>query len=140
MNDLSDPETYAIIGAAFEVHKYFGPGFLEAVYHEALGLELQLRSIPFRNEVAFPMRYKHLLMKTSYRADLVCHDSVLIEVKARGEIGGSEIAQVLNYLKASGLTRGLLLNFGARSLQCRRLIFSDIPPDTSQRVSGLDVT
>ncbi|MEO8295222.1 MAG: GxxExxY protein [Gemmatimonadota bacterium] len=121
---IRDPETFAIIGAAMEVHGYFGAGFLEAVYREALGHELQLRSIPYRKEVGYALTYKGLLMRTSYRADMVCSESVLVEVKALGDIGGSEIAQVLNYLKASGLKRGLLLNFGTRTLQYRRLILS----------------
>ena len=120
-----DPETFAIIGAAMEVHRHLGAGFLEAVYHEALTLELTDRGIPFQTEVPFSIRYDRRWLTTSYRADLVCCDSIIVELKALHAVGGREYAQVLNYLKASGLHRGLLLNFGAPSLEYRRFVFSD---------------
>ena len=119
-----DPRTYAIIGAAMEVHKQLGCGFLEAVYQEALAIEFSKRDIPFRREVHLPIHYKGALLATSYCVDFVCFGSVIIELKALAHMSGTEEAQVINYLKATGYEIGLLLNFGARSLQQRRLILS----------------
>jgi GxxExxY protein len=98
-----DPETYAIIGAAMEVHAQLGHGFLESVYHEALCRELDLRGIPFRREVPFKINYKGFVLGSSYRADLICFDSVIVELKAIKMLTGVDIAQLLNYLKASRL-------------------------------------
>ena len=117
-----DPRTHAIIGAAMEVHRELGCGFLEAVYQEALTVELRARSIPFQRELTLPVRYKGELLSTFYRADFKCFDSVLIEVKALQRLSGIEEAQVLNYLKATGSEVGLLLNFGAPSLAWKRLV------------------
>ncbi len=119
-----DPRTFEIIGTAMEVHRELGPGFLEAVYQEAFGKELVKRQIPFRAQVELPIFYKSERMSTSYRADFVCFDSIIVEIKALGELTGTEEAQVINYLKATGHTVGLLLNFGARSLEHRRLVLS----------------
>jgi GxxExxY protein len=117
-----DGQTYGIIGAAFEVHKTLGPGFLEAVYREALSIELAERGIPFSHEVEVPVLYKGRKLKTSYRADFVCHDSIIVELKAISTLGGIETAQVLNYLRATGFQKALLFNFGAQSLEKRRLV------------------
>ena len=119
-----DPRTYAIIGAAMEVHQQLGHGFLEAVYCEALHCELLARGVPFAAEVALPVLFKGRRLITSYRADLVCYGAVVVELKARRDVGGPEDAQVLNYLKASGLPSGLLLNFGTPRLEYRRYIWS----------------
>jgi len=118
-----DSQTFAIIGAAMDVHRNLGPGFLEAVYREALRWELGVREIPFQAEVPLPISFKGRRLATSFRADLVCYGQVIVELKALRKIAGVEEAQLLNYLKASGLSRGLLLNFGAPSLRFRRLVF-----------------
>ena len=123
-DDRRDPETYALIGAAMEVHRQLGHGFLEAVYHEALAIELQQRQVPFRREVDLPVLYKGRPLSCGYRADFVCHDSIILELKALGELTFREHSQVLNYLKATGLRRALLLNFGALRLEHKRLILS----------------
>jgi len=118
-----DPQTYAIIGAAMEVHKTLGHGFLEAVYHEALAIELQKSEIPFQHELELNIVYKGTPLHTTYRADFVCYDEIIVEIKALTHLSGVEEAQVLNYLKASQFSRGLLLNFGAPSLQVKRFVW-----------------
>jgi GxxExxY protein len=123
--DKRDPQTHAIIGAAMEVHRQLGPGFLEAVYQEAMAIELADRAVPFVREAELPVFYKGRRLNCSYRADFVCLESVIVELKALQAITGIETAQLLNYLKATRLERGLLLNFGCPSLEFKRLIFSN---------------
>lgn len=123
--DVRDPETYAIIGAAMEVHRQLGPGFLEAAYREALKLEFALRGIPFRAEVPLQIFYKGTPLRTRYKADFLCYDQVLAEVKALRNLTPVELAQALNYLKASQLHRALLLNFGAPALEYRRMALGE---------------
>ena len=122
--DDRDPRTYAIIGAAMEVHKELGSGFLEAVYQEALAIEFSKRDISFRGEVALPLSYKGELLSTSYRVDYICFESVVVELKAISRLSGKEESQIMNYLKATGLTTGLLLNFGSESLEYKRFVFN----------------
>jgi GxxExxY protein len=119
-----DPETYAIIGAAMEVHRQLGRGFLEVVYQEALAVESAERAIPFGREVDLPVVYKGRPLACSYRADFVCYGSVVVELKAIQELTSREQSQVINYLKATRLTRALLLNLGAPRLEQKRIIFS----------------
>jgi GxxExxY protein len=119
-----DPQTYAIIGAAMEVHRLLGCGFLENVYQEALALELALRNIPFGREVLLRVRYKDHILACEYRADFVCYDSVVVELKATEKLSNVERAQVINYLNATQMKRALLLNFGARSLEHERLVLN----------------
>ena len=119
-----DPRTYAIIGAAMEVHRQLGCGFLEAVYQEALAIEFDLREIPYRREVELPVSYKKHRLATHYRADFICYDTVIVELKALSKLGGTEQAQIINYLKATGLETGPVLNFGAASLEYKRFIHS----------------
>lgn len=118
-----DPDTYAIIGAAMEVHKELGCGFLEAVYQEALAHEFQRRHMLFHEQFELPVSYKGELLATRYRADFLVFDCIIVEIKALDLLGGREKAQILNYLKASGFRRGLLINFGARSLQYERMVW-----------------
>jgi GxxExxY protein len=119
-----DPQSHAIIGAAMEVHRELGFGFLEAVYQCALALEFQQHGIPFKAEVVLPVRYKSKLLTCGYRADFVCFDDFLVETKAIAELTGGDDAQLINELKATGCQRGLLLNFGAPSLQFKRLVLT----------------
>ena len=121
---MRDERTYAIIGAAMEVHKKLGPGFLEAVYQEALAIELTLRNTPHKREVSLPIFYKNQQLHTMYRADFICFGDVIVELKALKKLGGVEESQILNYLKATGLKTGLLLNFGSKSLEYKRFVFS----------------
>lgn len=119
-----DPRTHAIIGAAMEVHRQLGSGFLEAVYQEALELELAARGIPFQRQAAVEVRYKEQPLKCAYCADFICFDSIIVEIKSLTKLSGIEEAQIINYLKATGLEIGLLINFGAPSLEFRRFIRS----------------
>lgn len=126
-----DPQTYAIIGAAMEVHRELGHGFLEAVYQEALAQEFTDRQIPFEREVSLPVAYKGRRLPCWYRADFVCCGEIIVELKALSELTGVDEAQVINQLKASGLHRALLLNFGAPSLQYKRFVFNLNEPSKS---------
>jgi len=124
--DSRDRQTHAIIGAAMKVRRRLGPGFLEAVYQQALAIEFSDRTIPFVSEAELPVYYKGQCLACSYRADFVCYDEVIVELKALKAITGVEEAQVLNYLKATGLGRGLLLNFGNPRLEFKRFVFSHL--------------
>ena len=117
-----DPRTYKIIGAAMEVHRQLGCGFLEPVYQEALALELKNRDVPYRRELRFPVSYKGNYLSTRYRPDFVCFDSVIVEIKALNRLSSIEESQLINYLKVTGYHTGLLLNFGTPSLQQRRFV------------------
>jgi GxxExxY protein len=119
-----DNETFAIIGAAMEVHRTLGHGFLEAVYQEALAEEFTTRAIPFQREVGLPVVYKGKTLSTVYRADFICYESVIVELKALAKLSGQERAQVINYLKATNINRALLLNFGSPSIEHERLVFN----------------
>jgi len=117
-----DIQTHAIIGAAMEVHGVLGNGFLEAVYQEALAVEFQKRGVPCLQQVELPVFYKENKLQCSYRVDFICFNEIIVELKALAVLGTSEQSQVLNYLKASGQRRGLLLNFGSQSLQYKRMV------------------
>jgi len=104
------------------VHQVLGCGFLEAVYRAALAIELARSGLSFRREVPFPIVYEGQPLGMPYRADFVCFDTLIVEVKALGAIGPVEQAQAINYLKASRLRRAIILNFGTQSLQVRRFV------------------
>ena len=105
-------ESYSIIGAAINVYKTLGPGFLEAVYQEALEMEFQNLGIPYEREKELIISYKGRELKQTYRTDFVCHDSIIVELKAVTNIEDAHRSQVFNYLKATGFKLGLLFNFG----------------------------
>lgn len=117
-----DEKTYEIIGAAMEVHKELGCGFLETVYQEAFEKELSLKNIEYKREIELPIFYKNEKLKTYYRSDFICYNSIIVELKALKELSGTEEAQIINYLKATKMNYGLLLNFGKKSLEYKRFI------------------
>jgi GxxExxY protein len=118
-------EVFAITGAAIEVHKKLGPGFLEAIYQEALEIEFGFRGVPFEAQKNLVVKYKGVPLKKEYCADFVCYGKIVVELKALSKISGTEEAQVLNYLKATGLTVGVLLNFGSSPrLEWKRFVLS----------------
>ena len=119
-----DMQTFAIIGAAMNVHSSLGSGFLESAYQEALEIEFQLQGIPYEREKSLPIYYREQLLSTVYRSDFICFGSVIVELKALQKLSGTEEAQVINYLKASNLKKALLLNFGSKSLQHKRLVLN----------------
>jgi GxxExxY protein len=133
-----DKETYAIIGAAMSVHRELSCGFLEAVYQDALEKEFQYLKIPYRRECKLPIFYRGQQLNSYYQADFICFNSVIAELKALQRLSGTEEAQVINYLKASNLHRALLINFGTKSLQCKRVVFNLRESAKSADKSGED--
>ena len=115
-------EGAAIIGAAMEVHKTLGCGFLEKVYQEALELELKSRCIPTEREKLINITYKGVILDQPHKADFVCYNDIILELKAVSKLEEVHRAQVLNYLKASGYQVGYLINFGETSLRFERFI------------------
>lgn len=105
-------ESYKIVGAAFKVYNNLGPGFLEAVYQEALEIEFQRQGIPYEREKELNIVYDGILLKQTYRADFVCYGKIIVELKAVSELDDAHRSQVYNYLHATGYRLGLLLNFG----------------------------
>lgn len=119
-----DEQTYSIIGAAMTVHRELGCGFLEPVYQEAMEREFQFQKIPYEREKTLPVLYRGRPLDTFYKVDFVCFGSVIVEIKALQQLSSREEAQVINYLKASGLQKALLINFGTTSLQQKRLVLN----------------
>ena len=109
---LYKQECYALQGAVFEVYREMGCGFLEAVYQECLERELQRCDIPFESQPTLNLSYKGQQLTQIYKPDFVCFGKIIVELKAVKEVGRENEAQVFNYLKASGLRLGLLINFG----------------------------
>ena len=117
-----DPRTFKILGAAYEVHRVLGSGFLELFYKDALAVELKAREIPFRRELPCNIEYKGHPLRGEYRIDFVCFEEVILEVKARSSTGPADDAQVINYLTATKLHVALLLNFGGQRVDYKRFV------------------
>lgn len=116
-------EVYKIIGAAMEVYNALGAGFLEAVYQEALTIEFESQLIPFKTQVELPIYYKNKPLKKLYVADFIVWDKIIVEIKAQENLTKVDEAQLLNYLKASKIKLGLLINFGnKKKLEWKRII------------------
>ena len=109
---IYEAETDKILGACFEVYKEKGCGFLEAVYQECLEIEFELQGISAKPQVQLPPSYKGRLLNKHYEADFICYDRILVEIKAASQVTDEHRAQVINYLHATGLKVGLLVNFG----------------------------
>jgi GxxExxY protein len=122
MSLLYKTESYDIIGAAQEVHKILGNGFLEPVYQEALALEFVTREIPFEKEKELRITYKGQYLIKRYMADFICYNQIILELKAVSQLKAEHESQLLNYLNATGKKLGILLNFGEPSLIFKRLI------------------
>jgi GxxExxY protein len=122
---LRDPQTHAVIGAGFEVNRVLGCGFLEQVYQDALALEFAERNVPFERQVGLRIMFKGRVLASFYRVDFVCFGELLVELKASVQILPIDQAQMINYLKATRFERGLILNFGVRSLEWKRFVFSE---------------
>jgi GxxExxY protein len=105
-------ESYAIVGACFEVYKEKGCGFLEAVYQECLEIELASRNVPFKAQADLVLTYKGRTLRQTYRPDVICYEKIVVELKAVTALTDAHRAQVHNYLKATGMRLGLLVNFG----------------------------
>jgi len=116
-------ESYKTVGACMEVHKELGMGFKEAVYKDALELEFNARKIPFKRERPYIIRYKEKILPRKYFADFVVFDSIILEVKATPVIINPFVYQTINYLKASGIKLGIIVNFGGKSLTFKRVVF-----------------
>jgi len=116
-------EVYAIMGAAMEVHRELGSGFLESVYQEAMEMELTLCRIPFKAQKNIKIKYKGEPLKKEFIADLTCYEKIIVELKAQDSLSGKEEPQILNYLKATGMKLGLIINFGSHpKLEWKRLV------------------
>jgi GxxExxY protein len=127
MNDTNEKWLYkdltqGIIGAAMEVHRELGSGFLEYVYEEALCYELKFREVSFERQKELDIYYKDLLIPRKYKPDLIVENKVIVEIKATSGLTEVEEAQLLNYLKATKMRVGLLLNFGKKSMEVKRRI------------------
>ena len=111
-----DTITGKIIGCAIEVHRVLGPGLLESTYQQCLAHELRLNGIPFKLEEALPVEYKGVRLDCGYRIDVLVDDRVILELKAVEVVTGIHKAQLLTYMKLSGIKTGLLINFNVQRL------------------------
>jgi GxxExxY protein len=123
MKLLYENLTYKIVGAAREVYKVLGPGYLESVYEDALCYELDLLDVSYQRQLELDVQYKDVVFERRFRADLLIDNKVLIENKAIKKITNQDEAQLINYLKTTKLRLGLLFNFGANSFEMLRRIF-----------------
>lgn len=122
-NLIYGDETYKIIGACFSVYNEMGHGFLEAVYQECLGIEFELQDIPANGQVDLRLKYKDRALEKRYEADFICYGKIVLELKSVDELRDQHRAQLLNYLNATDMRLGLLVNFGRHpKLQWERLV------------------
>ena len=119
---LFKDEVYNIVGAAMEVHDVLGPGFLEAVYQEALAIEFRLRDIPFIEQPQLHLAFKGQPLKSTYKPDFLCYEEIIVEIKALSKCGENEEAQIINAIKAAKKRVGVLINFGEPSLYWKRYV------------------
>ena len=117
-----DEQTFAVIGAAMTVHRELGPGFLESAYGDALEMEFEDRNIPYEREKLINIFYKDRPLKTYYKADFICFGSLIVELKTVDAIADIHKAQLIHYLKATRINKGLLINFKSKSLQYERFV------------------
>ncbi len=123
MELVYEEETYGIRGAIYEVFNVMGSGFLESVYQECLENELRSRAIPFSAQVGLNLFYKNTQLQQSYKPDFICYNKIIIELKSASDLTKQNEAQLMNYLKATGMKLGLLVNFGAYSkVQIKRMV------------------
>ena len=115
-------ESFKIIGACMKVHSVLGSGFLEAVYQEALEMEFSKNNIPFKRQVKLSLVYDGIKLKKYYIADFVCYDNIIVEIKAAISLHPNMLKQTKNYLKATNKRLGLLVNFGEKSLNYKRIL------------------
>ncbi len=115
-------ETYKIIGCAMAVHNELGPGFLEAVYQEALAIVFDEEKVPYEKERELQISFRGKVLKKRYSADFYCFNKIIVELKASKRIDNNDFAQILNYLKATNQEIGLLINFGSEKLEYKRVI------------------
>ena len=120
-NLLFKEESYKIVGAAMEVHRLLGCGFVEPVYQEALEKEFTLRGIPYEREKELDINYKGYTLTKTFRADFICYNKIILELKAVKEFTDEHYAQTFNYLRASGMELGILINFGLASIEFERV-------------------
>lgn len=120
---LYEQESYAILGACFEVYKQKGCGFLEPVYHECLEIEFEMRGIPFTSEVELELEYKGRKLRQTYKPDFICFEKIIVEIKAVSALHDVFRAQLQNYLRATGHRLGFLVNFAHHpKLEYERII------------------
>jgi GxxExxY protein len=115
-------ESYRIIGLCMEVHGVLGKGYSEVVYKDALEYELSINQVPFSREKSYEIKYKDIILPREYNADFVVYDKIILEAKAIENLTNGHIKQTLNYLAASKLKLGLLVNFGEDSLYHKRIV------------------
>jgi GxxExxY protein len=132
---IARTRTREIIGAAMEVHNRLGHGFAEPVYQAALEVEFVYKGVPFVRECQLPVSYRGRQLAVSYRADFICWDAIIVELKATAKLIDADRSQVMNYLKATGFARGLVFNFGTERLEFRRILWA---PNLSKSVSSAD--
>jgi len=124
MNEiLFKEESYAVIGLSMEVHNQLGHGFSEAVYKDALEIELEDNEIIFEREKEFRINYKGRLLKRKYYADMIAFDEIILEIKCVKALADEHTSQLINYLRASGKKLGLLVNFSREKLEYKRIVY-----------------